>query len=81
MKKLELGLNEIRNLFHNPDVVDVENVKINFKPPDVEGLKQYLIGELSFNEERVDKGITKLIKHGGNKPIQKSITNFFAPVK
>jgi flap endonuclease-1 len=80
-EELEFGLDEIRDLFHNPDIIDVETVKINFKPPDVEGLKHYLITELNFNQERVDKGIVKLIKYSGNKPIQKSITSFFKHVK
>ena len=81
-EELETNLDEIRNIFKNPDVGDLKSLNLSYSKPDVEGLKRYLVGELGFNGERVDKGIQRLIKYGYNKRgIQKSITNYFKAVK
>lgn len=73
-KELEDNLDEIRQLFYNPDVtIDVD---LKFKKPDVDGLKKYLVTELNFNEERVSKSIERLKKARGISS-QKSIESFF----
>jgi flap endonuclease-1 len=73
-KELEDNLDEIRELFYNPDVTT--DVDLKFKKPDVKGLKEYLVTELNFNEERVDKSIYRL-KKALNISSQRSIESFF----
>mmetsp|Transcript_16117 Transcript_16117/g.48410 ORF Transcript_16117/g.48410 Transcript_16117/m.48410 type:complete len:389 (-) Transcript_16117:263-1429(-) len=51
-----------RELFHNPDVVDVSQVKLTWKHPDEEGLIKYLCVDKNFNETRVRNVIAKLKK-------------------
>lgn len=76
-EELESNLDEVRNLFYNPEVTDMETTKIKFEKPNIVKIKEFLVDELTFNKERVDKGIDKLLKYGGKKDIQQSITSFF----
>ncbi|EIN12797.1 PIN domain-like protein [Punctularia strigosozonata HHB-11173 SS5] len=53
---------EAKKLFEKPDVEPADEVQLEWKNPDVEGLVQFLVVEKGFNEERVRKGAEKLTK-------------------
>ncbi|KAF8624400.1 hypothetical protein AX15_005883 [Amanita polypyramis BW_CC] len=53
---------ESKKLFENPDVLPADQVELEWKNPDVEGLIEFLVKEKGFNEERVRKGAEKLQK-------------------
>ncbi|KAJ3478218.1 hypothetical protein NLI96_g9911 [Meripilus lineatus] len=54
---------EAKKIFEKPDVTPADEVDIEWKNPDVEGLVQFLVAEKGFNEERVRRGAEKLSKH------------------
>merc|ERR1719482_2620836 len=70
---------EARQLFINPEVYDMTQVDLKWNEPDVEGLKQYLVEEKQFAEERVTKAIERLQKCKG-KGQQNRMESFFKPV-
>jgi len=70
--------NEARALFKEPEVADVDSVDVKWTEPDVEGLKQYLVEEKQFAEERVIKAIERLKKCKG-KNTQNRLESFFGP--
>ncbi|GLB38745.1 putative structure-specific nuclease with 5'-flap endonuclease and 5'-3' exonuclease activities involved in DNA replication and repair [Lyophyllum shimeji] len=51
-----------RELFLKPDVLPADEVELEWKNPDVEGLVDFLVKEKGFSEERVRKGAEKLQK-------------------
>ncbi|KAJ2913367.1 hypothetical protein MD484_g7045, partial [Candolleomyces efflorescens] len=51
-----------KELFEKPDVLPADEVELEWKNPDVDGLVQFLVVEKGFNEERVRKGADKLQK-------------------
>ncbi|KAL1744526.1 PIN domain-like protein [Schizophyllum fasciatum] len=53
---------EAKKLFLKPDVIPADDVELEWKSPDVDGLVQFLVNEKGFNEERVRKGAEKLAK-------------------
>ncbi|KAL5512818.1 FEN11 [Sanghuangporus baumii] len=53
---------EAKKVFEKPDVLPADQVELEWKSPDVEGLVQFLVVEKGFNEERVRKGAEKLAK-------------------
>ncbi|KAJ3529917.1 hypothetical protein NM688_g7785 [Phlebia brevispora] len=53
---------EAKKIFEKPDVTPADQVDLEWKNPDVEGLVQFLVNEKGFNEERVRKGAEKLTK-------------------
>ncbi|KAL1722906.1 PIN domain-like protein [Schizophyllum commune] len=53
---------EAKKLFLTPDVIPADEVELEWKSPDVDGLVQFLVNEKGFNEERVRKGAEKLAK-------------------
>ncbi|TRM60548.1 PIN domain-like protein [Schizophyllum amplum] len=53
---------EAKKLFLTPDVIPADDVELDWKSPDVDGLVQFLVNEKGFNEERVRKGAEKLAK-------------------
>jgi len=53
---------EAKKVFEKPDVMPADQVEIEWKSPDVEGLVEFLVKEKGFNEERVRKGAEKLTK-------------------
>ncbi|KNH04219.1 flap endonuclease-1 (FEN-1) [Perkinsela sp. CCAP 1560/4] len=69
-----------RKLFTNPDVTPGSSLEIHYCPPDVAGLKRFLIEEKLFSEERIMKGIDKLLSIREEKT-QKRLENFFGGVK
>ncbi|KAI5123452.1 hypothetical protein M0805_008823 [Coniferiporia weirii] len=53
---------EAKKIFEKPDVLPADEVELDWKAPDVDGLVQFLVTEKGFNEERVRKGAEKLTK-------------------
>ncbi|KAF9046168.1 PIN domain-like protein [Panaeolus papilionaceus] len=53
---------DAKKIFMNPDVTPADEIELEWKNPDVEGLVQFLVGEKGFSEERVRKGAEKLTK-------------------
>ncbi|EIW81137.1 PIN domain-like protein [Coniophora puteana RWD-64-598 SS2] len=51
---------EAKKLFEKPDVLPADEVELEWKDPDVDGLVRFLVTEKGFNEERVRKGAEKL---------------------
>ncbi|KXN83368.1 Flap endonuclease 1 [Leucoagaricus sp. SymC.cos] len=68
---------EAKKLFEQPDVVPADQVELEWKNPDVDGLVQFLVTEKGFNEERVRKGAEKLQKFLNTKQ-QGRLDGFFA---
>ena len=58
----EFNYQGARELFKCPKVVPAAEVDVTFGAPDIEGLKQFLIVEKMFGDERVEKGIQRLQK-------------------
>ncbi|CCW61040.1 unnamed protein product [Phytomonas sp. EM1] len=67
---------EARDFFKHPDVTPGEQVSIQFKEPDEEGLTHFLVHEKLFNSERVAKGIIRL-KESLKRKTQERLDNFF----
>ncbi|EIM81467.1 PIN domain-like protein [Stereum hirsutum FP-91666 SS1] len=53
---------EAKKVFQKPDVIPADEVELDWKAPDVDGLVQFLVVEKGFNEDRVRKGAEKLSK-------------------
>ncbi|KAF5311726.1 hypothetical protein D9611_009458 [Ephemerocybe angulata] len=67
---------EAKKLFVKPDVVPADELELEWKNPDVDGLVQFLVTEKGFNEERVRKGADKLQKFLNSKQ-QGRLDGFF----
>jgi len=68
---------EAKKLFENPDVTPADQVDLEWKEPDVEGLVDFLVREKGFMEDRVRKSCEKLTKAVNSKQ-QGRIDGFFA---
>ncbi|KAL9711388.1 Elongation of fatty acids protein 2 [Leucoagaricus gongylophorus] len=68
---------EAKKLFEDPDVIPADEVELEWKNPDVDGLVQFLVTEKGFNEERVRKGAEKLQKFLNTKQ-QGRLDGFFS---
>ncbi|GFZ49214.1 Flap endonuclease 1 [Saitozyma sp. JCM 24511] len=53
---------EAKKLFEHPDVVKGEDLELEWKAPDTEGLVEFLCRDKGFNEDRVRAGAAKLAK-------------------
>ncbi|KAI9635428.1 putative flap endonuclease 1 [Dioszegia hungarica] len=53
---------EAKQLFITPDVQKSEDLELEWKAPDVDGLVQFLCRDKGFNEDRVRAGAAKLAK-------------------
>lgn len=53
---------EARELFKNPEVLNVEEVELKWETPNEEELVKFLVQEKGFSEERIRSGIKKLQK-------------------
>ncbi|RPD62520.1 PIN domain-like protein [Lentinus tigrinus ALCF2SS1-7] len=51
-----------KELFKKPDVTPSDELDLEWKSPDIEGLVDFLVKDKGFNEERVRKGGEKLTK-------------------
>ncbi|KAM3919280.1 flap endonuclease 1 isoform 1-T2 [Leptodactylus fuscus] len=67
---------EARQLFIEPEVVDVNSVELKWTDPDEEGLVAFMCGEKQFSEDRIRNGSKKLAKnrHGST---QGRLDDFF----
>ncbi|MEE6523153.1 hypothetical protein FKM82_021892 [Ascaphus truei] len=54
---------EARQLFLQPEVVEMESVDLKWTEPDEESLVSFMCGEKQFNEDRVRNGAKKLAKN------------------
>jgi len=68
---------EAKKLFENPDVTPADQIDLEWKEPDVEGLVDFLVREKGFMEDRVRKSCEKLTK-AVNAKQQGRIDGFFA---
>jgi len=59
---LKDNLDEVRELFKNPDVKRAKEIEIVFTKPDREGLLDFLVGQKGFNQERVLRVLDKINK-------------------
>ncbi|KAF8582828.1 PIN domain-like protein [Ramaria rubella] len=53
---------EAKKVFQKPDVTPADEIELEWKIPDVDGLVDFLVKDKGFNEERVRKGAEKLTK-------------------
>ncbi|TDL23124.1 PIN domain-like protein [Rickenella mellea] len=53
---------EAKKVFEKPDVLPADEVELEWKEPDIDGLVEFLVVQKGFNEERVRKGAEKLAK-------------------
>lgn len=53
---------EAKRVFEKPDVTPADEIELEWKHPDVDGLVEFLVRQKGFNEERVRKGAEKLSK-------------------
>ncbi|OBZ68706.1 Flap endonuclease 1-A [Grifola frondosa] len=53
---------QAKAIFQKPDVTPADELELEWKSPDMEGLVDFLVKEKGFNEERVRKGAEKLTK-------------------
>ncbi|KJA17991.1 hypothetical protein HYPSUDRAFT_169773 [Hypholoma sublateritium FD-334 SS-4] len=67
---------EAKQIFEHPDVLPADQVELEWKNPDVEGLVDFLVKEKGFNEDRVRKGAEKLQKFLNSKQ-QGRLDGFF----
>ena len=68
---------QVRRLFSHPEVVDTSCVELEWREPDYEGLKQFLVTENQFNSERVEKQLERL-KATRKAKTQMRLDNFFS---
>ncbi|OSC97232.1 PIN domain-like protein [Trametes coccinea BRFM310] len=68
---------EAKKVFEKPDVTPADELELEWKSPDIEGLVDFLVKEKGFNEERVRKGAEKLTKFLNAKQ-QGRLDGFFA---
>eukprot|EP00742_Colponemidia_sp_Colp-10_P020143 GILJ01023443.1.p1 GENE.GILJ01023443.1~~GILJ01023443.1.p1 ORF type:complete len:310 (+),score=75.64 GILJ01023443.1:107-931(+) len=69
-----------RELFLKPDVKPAAELDIQWREPDAEGLRKFLVQDKLFNPERVEKGIARLKAALGQKT-QGRIDSFFTVIK
>eukprot|EP00916_Digyalum_oweni_P002813 GHVL01005216.1.p1 GENE.GHVL01005216.1~~GHVL01005216.1.p1 ORF type:complete len:527 (-),score=149.80 GHVL01005216.1:277-1815(-) len=65
-----------RELFRNPEIADPEKIEIEWKDPDYDGLKKFLVEENNFSEVRIDNFLKRL-KDSRSKTSQMRLENFF----
>ncbi|KIP03856.1 hypothetical protein PHLGIDRAFT_129893 [Phlebiopsis gigantea 11061_1 CR5-6] len=53
---------EAKKIFQKPDVTPADEVEVEWKSPDIDGLVDFLVKDKGFNEDRVRKGAEKLTK-------------------
>ncbi|PPQ85158.1 hypothetical protein CVT25_004165 [Psilocybe cyanescens] len=67
---------DAKKIFQKPDVLPADEVELEWKNPDVDGLVDFLVKEKGFNEDRVRKGAEKLTKFLNSKQ-QGRLDGFF----
>jgi flap endonuclease-1 len=66
---------EIKNIFKNPKITDDYDLKL--KTPNIEGLKEFLIEEHDFSEDRIMPSIKKLETMINKKKSQTTLESWF----
>ncbi|KAL4485703.1 hypothetical protein ABPG72_010965 [Tetrahymena utriculariae] len=66
-----------RDLFINPEVTDPETIQLEWKKPDVEELKKFLVEEKGFSEQRVTSQMEKVLNAKEHKGSQTRLNDFF----
>jgi len=66
-------------LFRTPECTPPDDVKMEWKPADEEGLLQFLVTEKGFNKERIESGL-KRIRQAKGKGTQQRMETFFGAV-
>ena len=66
---------EIKNIFKNPKITDDYDLKL--KTPNIEGLKEFLIEEHDFSEDRIMPSIKKLETMVNKKKSQTTLESWF----
>lgn len=69
-----------RELFNEPAVVPAKDVELQWREPDAEGLRKFLVEDKLFNAERVEKGIARL-RAALQQKTQGRIDSFFTVIK
>merc|ERR1711972_184756 len=69
-----------RDFFKECEAVNTAEVSFEFKDPDLEGLKKFLVETCSFNTDRVERYIERL-KAAKNKTKQRPLDSFFGKPK
>merc|ERR1740117_2872378 len=69
-----------RDFFLPREAVKTEECDFTFKEPDIEGLEKFLVEEMSFSKERVDRYIQRL-KASKSKTKQRPLDSFFGKPK
>jgi len=67
---------EARELFKEAECVDTSNLEFDWKEPDWEGLREYLVKENNFSDERVTRLLDRL-KAAKQKTKQRPLDSFF----
>ncbi|KAH9851827.1 PIN domain-like protein [Lenzites betulinus] len=68
---------QAKAIFEKPDVTPADELELEWKSPDVDGLVDFLVKDKGFNEERIRKGAEKLAKFLNAKQ-QGRLDGFFA---
>ncbi|AAZ10120.1 flap endonuclease-1 (FEN-1), putative [Trypanosoma brucei gambiense DAL972] len=76
----EFNYKDARNFFLEPEVTPGEEIDIQFREPDEEGLIKFLVDEKLFSKERVLKGIQRL-RDALTKKTQGRLDQFFTITK
>ncbi|KAI8054516.1 flap endonuclease 1-like protein [Syncephalis plumigaleata] len=71
-------INEVRELFLNPEVSDPETIELKWNDPDTDGLIAFMVTEKGFSESRIRAGIEKLQKSRSTST-QGRLDSFFKP--
>jgi len=67
---------EAKKLFEEPDVTPADQIELDWKEPDVDGLVEFMVTQKGFSEDRIRKGAEKLAK-AVNAKQQGRIDGFF----
>ncbi|KAI9599198.1 flap endonuclease 1-like protein [Syncephalis fuscata] len=71
-------LEEVRELFRNPEVQDPNTIDLKWNDPNVDGLVDFMVNEKGFGESRIRGGIEKLQKSRSTST-QGRLDSFFKP--
>ena len=71
---------QVRKLFDAPDTIPASEIDLKWTAPDEEGLREFLVGQMGFNADRVNNGIKKLTETSA-KGTQQRMDSFFTVVQ
>lgn len=69
-------IEQVRELFRHPEIIDPEECDIKWGTPDLEGLIQFMVNEKGFQEQRIRNGVERLNK-SKSKSAQGRLETFF----